>query len=133
MDPELALVLRISLEEEKARQEASSKPAGAGSTSATDVGTSGEASKMAVDNDDLTTDEDAELTRALAMSLGSGSASGASNAGPELTMTDSTNEDHELARALAMSMEGNSTASTGVSNIGYDSPFGQVLKLNKLC
>ncbi|TPX46042.1 hypothetical protein SeMB42_g01300 [Synchytrium endobioticum] len=119
LDPELALALRISLEEEKARQEASSKTAGDGTASTST--TSGEASsKMEVDNENLTVDEDAELTRALAMSLKPGGGRGGAVAGPfgrSIAFPES-NEDDELARALAMSMEGGSGTSTG--SVGLD-------------
>ncbi|TPX33617.1 hypothetical protein SmJEL517_g03550 [Synchytrium microbalum] len=119
LDPELALALRISLEEEKARQEASSKPdsSAAGITAGSASG--GASTKMAVDNEELTGDEDAELARALAMSLGGGGGGSAAGGGGDVVMTDS-NEDDELARALAMSMEGASTGSAGLDLSGLD-------------
>lgn len=116
LDPELALALRISLEEEKARQEAASKGL-AGSTSTAVAGTGREASsKMAIDNEELTGDDDAELARALAMSLGQGVAAN-DGGGSDVVMADS-HEDGELERALVMSMEGDSSTSTG--SVGID-------------
>ncbi|KAI8335690.1 hypothetical protein BC941DRAFT_377322 [Chlamydoabsidia padenii] len=94
LDPELALALRISLEEEKARQEAS---VGKGESS----NTSAPNDTMVVDssqqNDDIS-HEDAELQAALAMSMG--------DAQVEDEDVD-MDEDAELQRALEMSMNDN--------------------------
>ncbi|KAI9223485.1 hypothetical protein BC828DRAFT_375814 [Blastocladiella britannica] len=74
MDPELAMALRISMEEERARQDAA---AGVSSSSATGGG----AGAAAADVMDVDMTEDEELQRALLLSMGDGadaSAGGAS-------------------------------------------------------
>ncbi|ORX57589.1 hypothetical protein DM01DRAFT_1334186 [Hesseltinella vesiculosa] len=93
-DPELALALRISMEEEKARQEASSKKSGKPESSE-----SGEA--MVVDGASGAQqhhEDDDELQAALAMSMGQ------SHVPDEDVDMD---EDEELQRALEMSMNDN--------------------------
>ncbi|KAI8646737.1 hypothetical protein BD408DRAFT_409655 [Parasitella parasitica] len=97
LDPELALALRISLEEEKARQEAeaakngtNTKQEGAESSSA-----------MAIDTQPDQTDEDAELQAALAMSMND---AGAAPLQDEDEAMEDLNEDDALQRALQMSM-----------------------------
>ncbi|KAJ3040531.1 hypothetical protein HK097_002540 [Rhizophlyctis rosea] len=119
MDPELALALRISMEEEKARQDALSKPQGGeGSAPA-----GGEASGSGVGPSGVTAaggaggEEDDELARALAMSMGGGAAGGDGDVEMELT------EDEEIARALAMSME---TDQGSAAEVDFSSVLGSL-------
>ncbi|KAI9001641.1 hypothetical protein BC832DRAFT_533315 [Gaertneriomyces semiglobifer] len=92
LDPELALALRMSMEEEQARQAAArGEPAG-------DAASGGDA--MAIDNAPIAAggapnQEDDELALALAMSMGHGG---------ETEVRLLCNEDEAMARAIAMSM-----------------------------
>lgn len=110
LDPELALALRISLEEEKARQEAASKKE-AESSSSNNKGETSSTTKddhqMAVDSSETTTkqqnideDEDAELQAALAMSMNQ-------NDNMDDVDMEELDEDEELQRALELSMNDN--------------------------
>ncbi|CAO3615553.1 unnamed protein product [Cunninghamella blakesleeana] len=108
LDPELALALRISLEEEKARQEAASKKEAESSNN--NKGESSSSAKedhqMAVDSSETATsqhieeDEDAELQAALAMSMNQ-------NDNMDDVDMEELNEDEELQRALELSMNDN--------------------------
>ncbi|CAO3619807.1 unnamed protein product [Cunninghamella echinulata] len=117
LDPELALALRISLEEEKARQEAASKKdttkgESSGSGTAETTKTTNE-NDMAVDsaseakqqqqhgNEDDT--EDAELQAALAMSMNQND----NNDNMDDVDMEELDEDEELQRALELSMDDN--------------------------
>ncbi|KAI9101034.1 hypothetical protein DFS34DRAFT_452085 [Phlyctochytrium arcticum] len=95
LDPELALALRMSMDEERARQEASTRPEGGASSS-------GGADSMVVDSASSApggssgnSDEDEMLRQALAISMG-----GAEGQDMELS------EDDQMAQALALSMGG---------------------------
>ncbi|KAJ2995184.1 hypothetical protein HDV02_001010 [Globomyces sp. JEL0801] len=88
LDPELAMALRMSMEEEQARQNASSGGASSQSTGPA-----------------KTTPEDEELAAALALSMG------VEDNDVEMT------EDEEIAKALAMSMEGSSMDPSFLSNV----------------
>ncbi|KAI9282729.1 hypothetical protein BY458DRAFT_130199 [Sporodiniella umbellata] len=93
LDPELALALRISLEEEKARQEAEAAKNGGESAK------TGESS-MAIDSND--NEEDSELQAALAMSMNE------QHVQDEDETMEDLNEEDALKRAMEMSMaEGN--------------------------
>eukprot|EP00026_Physarum_polycephalum_P010171 Phypoly_transcript_10323.p1 GENE.Phypoly_transcript_10323~~Phypoly_transcript_10323.p1 ORF type:complete len:392 (+),score=98.37 Phypoly_transcript_10323:47-1222(+) len=103
LDPELAMVLRISMEEERARQEEAKRkseqdggaPAGESKPAApatTDV-------EMAGDDDD-------ELQAALAMSMNQGSSAPAAPAPSSMELS----EDEQMAQALAMSQGTTSNA-----------------------
>ncbi|KAJ3333125.1 hypothetical protein HDU76_011202 [Blyttiomyces sp. JEL0837] len=87
VDPKLALALRISMEEERARQEASQKGSGGDDAMAVEGGSSSAAPAAAGFGD-----EDDELAKALAMSMGKEDAM-------------DLGEDDELAQAMAMSMQ----------------------------
>lgn len=117
LDPELALALRVSMEEERARQQASKDAAATGGS---DAGASGSGAdqtaaggeKMdadaaggaaAVDDVEMM-DEDVLLQQALAMSMGQGGAADAATGGADVAMEANEDEDPELAMALKMSM-----------------------------
>lgn len=102
LDPELALALRISLEEEKARQEAeAAKAAGAAGATQETQATSMDIDKaVGNDNQNDKTEDDA-LVQALAMSSASEAREG------DIQMEEET-EDEQIARAIQMSMEGGS-------------------------
>ncbi|KAJ3144124.1 hypothetical protein HK101_002799 [Irineochytrium annulatum] len=87
LDPELALALRISMEEERARQEAAA--GGASGGGAAPMAVEGEASGSAAVGGN---EEEEELARALQMSMGAGDG-------------DAMEDDDEVARAIAMSMQ----------------------------
>ncbi|CAO3681102.1 unnamed protein product [Rhizopus microsporus] len=91
LDPELALALRISMEEEKARQEAEAAKKAGSSESNTKTGES----SMAIDTH--ANDEDAELQAALAMSMND-------QAVHDEDEQWDLNEEDALKRAMEMSM-----------------------------
>ncbi|ORZ33241.1 hypothetical protein BCR44DRAFT_1391299 [Catenaria anguillulae PL171] len=108
LDPELAMALRMSLEEERARQEAEaqrqSASGGAGATAAAAPTSTHDDDAMAVDTDPL-------LAQAMAMSQ---QPAGAAPAG--------MSEDEELQRALLMSMQ-----DAGASSGGEDADMQYIL------
>jgi 26S proteasome regulatory subunit N10 len=97
-DPELALALRVSMEEQRARQEATTGAAGGGEAPAAEAGTPTGAGADAED--------DPVLARALAMSVGGGSAtpSAAAPAGGAEPNLSAMTEDEQIAYAMRMSM-----------------------------
>ena len=97
-DPELALALRVSMEEQRARQEATTGAAGGGEGPAAEAGTPTGAGADAED--------DPVLARALAMSVGGGSAtpSAAAPAGGAEPNLSAMTEDEQIAYAMRMSM-----------------------------
>lgn len=116
MDPELAMALRVSMEEERARQERAAAAAGAeggdGGAASGDgpAGGGGDGAEVpaapaAAAADD---DEDALLQQALAMSMAEGAAGGDADAAPMETEggggDDDDEMDAEMQAALAMSM-----------------------------
>jgi len=112
-DPELALALRVSMEEQRARQEAEGgAPAGAdgGEAPAADAAPTAMAGADAED--------DPVLARALAMSVGG---SGASSAAPAAAASASgaepdlsaMTEDEQIAYAMRMSMQEDASTPTG--------------------
>ncbi|KAI8137341.1 hypothetical protein BJV82DRAFT_635528 [Fennellomyces sp. T-0311] len=111
LDPELALALRISLEEEKARQEAEAAKQGGGDKKgeSSQAGASGES--MAIDSKEPAKsqqheDEDAELQAALAMSMDT---QGSGVPDEDVNMED-LSEQEQLQRALEMSMNNDDSA-----------------------
>jgi len=95
-DPELALALRVSMEEQRARQQAE-----AGSTPGPQEGMEvggGVAATPAADGEEDTSEE-AMLQRALAMSMGGGG--GVEESGPDLA---AMTEEEQIAYAMRMSM-----------------------------
>jgi len=102
-DPELALALRVSMEEQRARQEATT----GGEAPAADAGTPTAAGADAED--------DPVLARALAMSVGGGSAtpSAAAPAGGAEPNLSAMTEDEQIAYAMRMSMAEDDSAGAG--------------------
>lgn len=126
LDPELALALRVSMEEERARQEAAAKRAAeeaarqekggeqqSSSQDATMAESSTVANPEAEKRTDLTDDENALLQQALAMSMDDP----ASNAAVRDTdMPDAAEDDQDLQLALQLSVEDSVKESSSQSN-----------------
>eukprot|EP00235_Prasinoderma_singulare_P004020 CAMPEP_0119175534 /NCGR_PEP_ID=MMETSP1315-20130426/42421_1 /TAXON_ID=676789 /ORGANISM="Prasinoderma singularis, Strain RCC927" /LENGTH=388 /DNA_ID=CAMNT_0007169601 /DNA_START=9 /DNA_END=1175 /DNA_ORIENTATION=+ len=114
VDPELALALRVSMEEERARQERAAKEAEGGEGGEGGEGAAGEGGPSAAPADDaqpMEADEDALLQQALAMSMAGGDAM------PAAAPAEAEEEvDDDLAKAMAMSVEG--TGAAGASDAG---------------
>ncbi|RWR95061.1 26S proteasome non-ATPase regulatory subunit 4 [Cinnamomum micranthum f. kanehirae] len=121
LDPELALALRVSMEEERARQEAAAKKAAEDAARQEKEGEQASSSQDApmaepvnsssgpgADNkrSDLTDDETALLEQALAMSMDDprSSQSGGTSMG-DTDMSEAATEDQDLAFALQMSVQ----------------------------
>lgn len=114
LDPELALALRVSMEEERARQEAAAKKAAeeaakqekgeqsasqdVNMTDTAKAGTSESENKAT----DLTDDENALLQQALAMSMDDSSSNVASR---DTDMPEAAPDDQDLALALQLSVQ----------------------------
>ncbi|XP_042025666.1 26S proteasome non-ATPase regulatory subunit 4 homolog [Salvia splendens] len=114
LDPELALALRVSMEEERARQEAAAKKA----AEETATGEKGEqstsqdvtmtenvnpgTSEPEKKTHDLTDDENALLQQALAMSMDDSSSTVAVR---DTDMSDASADDHDLQLALQLSVQ----------------------------
>lgn len=96
-DPELALALRVSMEEQRARQEAENA-AGGGSSNA-EQAQSTEKVETATAGGEA---EDPVLARALAMSVGESSSSKPASSDVNL---DAMTEDEQIAYAMRMSMQ----------------------------
>ena len=136
LDPELALALRVSMEEERARQQANKDAAAAGEGG--DAGASGSgggqaeeagadkaaapaaAAAAAAADDVEMMDEDVLLQQALAMSMGQPGGAAGAGGGDEAAMEVNEEEDPELAMALKMSMgaEGAGGAAAGGAAAG---------------
>ncbi|CAA3002770.1 26S proteasome non-ATPase regulatory subunit 4 homolog [Olea europaea var. sylvestris] len=114
LDPELALALRVSMEEERARQEAAAKKAAeeaakqeSGEHSASQDATISENVNTATTEPenktkDLMDDENALLQQALAMSMDDSSSAVATR---DTEMADPATDDHDLQLALQMSVQ----------------------------
>ncbi|KAI3695910.1 hypothetical protein L1987_78914 [Smallanthus sonchifolius] len=130
LDPELALALRVSMEEERARQEAAAKKAADDSskkegestsqdaTMSENVGTS--ASESENKKDDMMDDENALLQQALAMSM----------VDPDTTVTardtdmsDAAADDQDLALALQFSMQEDAKDQSDMGKLLADQSF----------
>ncbi|KAJ1985048.1 proteasome regulatory particle base subunit rpn10 [Dimargaris cristalligena] len=119
LDPELALALRMSMEEERARQAATTGPSSTSNAqslaSEKPNATSG-SGKAPATAGHPEADEDAMLAQALALSTGGGN-----HDTTDMAMDDSTdmNEDEEIARAIALSMQqgGDDNAAASGSNM----------------
>ncbi|XP_073101963.1 26S proteasome non-ATPase regulatory subunit 4 homolog isoform X2 [Elaeis guineensis] len=119
IDPELALALRVSMEEERARQEAAAKKAaeeaakqekGGEQASSSHDATMAEPNSSSVPVVDdkrhnLTDDEAALLEQALAMSMDDPKSTNVAVA--DTDMSEATADDRELALALQMSVQDN--------------------------
>jgi 26S proteasome regulatory subunit N10 len=118
LDPELAMVLRISMEEERARQEriAREEAAAQGDTGG-ETATEGDGEPSSGNNNEDVKmeetqsfgmdlgDEDAQLAQALAMSMAEGQAAQEpAAASGNNNNQDEDNDDDEIAMALALSM-----------------------------
>ncbi|CAA7016542.1 unnamed protein product [Microthlaspi erraticum] len=118
IDPELALALRVSMEEERARQEAAAKKAAdeAGGQKGKD-GDTASASQETVartseKNAEPMDEDNALLDQAIAMSVG------------DVNMSEAADEDQDLALALQMSMSGEeSSEAAGAGNLLGDQAF----------
>lgn len=128
LDPELALALRVSMEEERARQEAAAKKAaddssknekeGGESTSqdatmSENVGTS--ASESENKKDDLMDDENALLQQALAMSMDDPAATVTTR---DIDMSEAAADDQDLALALQLSVQEGGKDGSGQADMG---------------
>lgn len=118
IDPELALALRVSMEEERARQEAAAKKAADEAGQKDKDGDTASASQETVGR--TTTEKSAEpmdedsalLDQALAMSVG------------DVNMSEAADEDQDLALALQMSMSGEeSSEAAGAGSLLGDQAF----------
>ncbi|CAE6487437.1 unnamed protein product [Rhizoctonia solani] len=105
LDPELAMALRISMEEERARQ-AVTGTSGAAAPSLPQVPESVEPTSQAAQETVPSMDEDEEdalLAQALALSQDQGDA--AMESGESNEMDEDLNEEEEIARAIEMSVK----------------------------
>ncbi|XP_048430232.1 26S proteasome non-ATPase regulatory subunit 4 homolog isoform X2 [Pyrus x bretschneideri] len=134
IDPELALALRVSMEEERARQEAAAKRAaeeaggkgGEPSSKSEDVTMTDQANVSSKEDkkhtDDMVEENDL-LKEALAMSM---NISGTGHSAGDTEMSEATSADQELALALQMSMQesaGEPSSQTDVSKVLEDQSF----------
>ncbi|XP_059282390.1 26S proteasome non-ATPase regulatory subunit 4 homolog isoform X1 [Lycium ferocissimum] len=117
LDPELALALRVSMEEERARQEAAAKKAaeeaakqekGEMQSTSQDVTMTENVSARTSETEnkaaDLMDDENALLQQALAMSMDDSSSNIATK---DVDMSEAASADQDLALALQMSVQDN--------------------------
>ncbi|KAK1419638.1 hypothetical protein QVD17_28866 [Tagetes erecta] len=132
LDPELALALRVSMEEERARQEAAAKKAADDSskqgkegestsqdaTMSENVGAS--ASESENKKDDLMDDENALLQQALAMSMDDPAATVTTR---DTDMSEAAADDQDLALALQYSMQEDAKDQSDMSKLLADQSF----------
>ncbi|EOA16809.1 hypothetical protein CARUB_v10005029mg [Capsella rubella] len=117
IDPELALALRVSMEEERARQEAAAKKAADEAGQKDKDGDTASASQETVartteKNAEPMDEDNALLDQAIAMSVG------------DVNMSEAADEDQDLALALQMSMSGEeSSEAAGAGNLLGDQAF----------
>lgn len=135
IDPELALALRVSMEEERARQEAANKEAGGDIAEASSQPPAAEIPAVAetVSGPEIAMDDDALLQQALALSMAEGA--DAATPVPAAPATDAfmgQEEDGDAAMALAIQMsmadqqsEGGAPAAGAAD--GGDANMNQVL------
>ncbi|KAL3844997.1 hypothetical protein ACJIZ3_002400 [Penstemon smallii] len=136
LDPELALALRVSMEEERARQEAAAKKA-AEEAGKQEKGEQQSTSQDAIMTEnvnagisepekktrDLTDDENALLQQALAMSMDDASSSVAVR---DTDMSDASADDHDLQLALQLSVQesaGDQSEQTDMNKLLADQSF----------
>ncbi|KAF5794629.1 putative von Willebrand factor, type A, ubiquitin interacting [Helianthus annuus] len=127
LDPELALALRVSMEEERARQEAAAKKAADDSskqekegastsqdaTMSENVATS--ASESENKKDDLMDDENALLQQALAMSMDDPATTATAR---DTDMSEAAADDQDLALALQLSVQEGAKDQSGETDMG---------------
>ncbi|PPR98451.1 hypothetical protein GOBAR_AA22226 [Gossypium barbadense] len=120
-DPELALALRVSMEEERARQEAAAKRAAEEATrqekgeEAQPQSDSQNATMNATEKaSDPMDEDDALLKQALALSM---NIPGSDSSAGDAQMSEATNDDQEFALALQMSMQDGSKDSSAQSDV----------------
>ncbi|CAN7033871.1 hypothetical protein IGI04_031836 [Brassica rapa subsp. trilocularis] len=117
IDPELALALRVSMEEERARQEAAAKKAADEAGQKDKDGDTASASQETVartteKNAEPMDEDNALLDQAIAMSVG------------DVNMSEAADEDQDLALALQMSMSGEESGeAAGAGNLLGDQAF----------
>ncbi|KAI3922656.1 hypothetical protein MKX01_006345 [Papaver californicum] len=131
LDPELALALRVSMEEERARQEAAAKKTadeaakqGGESSNSQDATMSESVGSMAagdVKGNDPMNEETALLQQALEMSMKDPMSSHSGNV-DDVDMMDASTDDQELAMALKMSVE-ESAKETEMNKVLGDQSF----------
>jgi len=131
MDPELAMALRVSMEEERARQERLAAQRAATEEGKNAQGDAEPKNSSAADEDegmpdaaaaDANPDEDALLQQALAMSMQEDNAAAPPAAEPARMETDE-DEDAAMQMALAMSIQEDSAAQSGEGNQFQDPAF----------
>ena len=111
-DPELALALRVSMEEQRARQEAENATSGGQAEAQPAAAGATEQAGGAVGAEE----DDPVLARALAMSVGESASSGE----PDLS---AMTEDEQIAYAMRMSMQEEATpAATSEEKMDVDEP-----------
>ncbi|CAI0445241.1 unnamed protein product [Linum tenue] len=123
IDPELALALRVSMEEERARQEAAAKRAAEVASSqnqgdeqssksqdTTMADTTGASAAVATDAAEPMSEVDALLQQAIALSMQTPASDSAVR---DTDMSEANNEDQDLAAALQMSMQEGEKDSSG--------------------
>ncbi|CAH1431315.1 unnamed protein product [Lactuca virosa] len=127
LDPELALALRVSMEEERARQEAAAKKAAddsskneGGESSSQDATMSENVGTSENKKDDLMDDENALLQQALAMSMDDPAAAAATVTTRDADMSEAAADDQDLALALQLSVEegGKDGSGSGQADMG---------------
>ncbi|KAE8664642.1 26S proteasome non-ATPase regulatory subunit 4-like protein [Hibiscus syriacus] len=120
-NPELALALRVSMEEERARQEATAKRAAEEASrqekgeEAQPQSDSQNATSTATEKpSDPMDEDDALLKQALALSM---NIPGSDSSAGDAQMSEATNDDQELALALQMSVQDGSKDSSAPSDV----------------
>ncbi|KAJ0552866.1 putative von Willebrand factor, type A, ubiquitin interacting [Helianthus annuus] len=127
LDPELALALRVSMEEERARQEAAAKKAADDSSKQEKEGASTSqdatmsenvattASESENKKDDLMDDENALLQQALAMSMDDPATTATAR---DTDMSEAAADDQDLALALQLSVQEGAKDQSGETDMG---------------
>ncbi|KAI3853243.1 hypothetical protein MKW92_016138 [Papaver armeniacum] len=129
LDPELALALRVSMEEERARQEAAAKKTadeaakqGGESSNSQDATMTENVAADDVKGNDQMDEETALLQQALSMSMGDPASSHSGKSTGDVDMMDASTDDQELAMALQMSVE-ESAKDTEMNKVLGDQSF----------
>lgn len=110
LDPELALALRVSMEEERQRQDAEARKTEAAAGQPATATTAATASSDSNNNAMVEDDEAALLAQAMAISVASGGDSSATGGSSGSVPMDSLSEEEQIAMALQMSMGGGDTS-----------------------